>query len=139
MKCPHCKFEWEPRRTVRVQRSLSGLGPLLVALLLCMAFFTGMGLWVARGEMAVEIIPGVTHYGGHTSSVEIIPGVKQFSGAYEGTVTEIIPGVSSYNLRQPYHLEQSTNRLGENHVLPYPPAASRVLRDHPYGVAREPK
>jgi len=57
---------------------------------------------LAFAELAVEIIPGVTHYGGHTSSVEIIPGVKQFSGAYEGTVTELAPGITSYNLRPRY-------------------------------------
>ena len=84
-------------------------------------------------ETAVEIIPGVTHYGGHSTSVEIIPGHKQYYGEIKGSATEITPGI------QHYHLERSTPTQGENHGLPYPPTASRVLSDHPYGVAREPK
>lgn len=85
------------------------------------------------GETAVEIIPGVTHYGGHSTSVEIIPGHKQYYGEIKGSATEITPGI------QHYHLERSTNTQGENHVLPYPPASSRVLRDNSDWLAHEPK
>lgn len=116
MKCPHCCFEWESRRTV-MQRSLLSLGPIILAVMLCVSFFTGVGLWVAYGETAVEIIPGVTHYGGHSTSVEIVPGVKQFSGAYNGTVTEIVPGVTSYQI-QPR--DQYRPRYDTPTSLPYP-------------------
>lgn len=133
MKCPHCRFEWEPRRAARVEQSIMSLGPIVIAVVLCVSFFTGVGLWVAHGETAVEIIPGVTHYGGHSTSVEIIPGHRQYYGEIKGSATEITPGI------QHYHLERSTPTQGENHVVPYPPAASRVLRDHPNGLARDPK
>ena len=53
-------------------------------------------------ETAVEIIPGVTHYGGHSTSVEIIPGHKQYYGEIKGSATEITPGI------QHYHLERSS-------------------------------
>lgn len=57
---------------------------------------------ICVAETAVEIIPGVTHYGGHSTSVEIIPGHKQYYGEIKGSVTEITPGI------QHYHLERSS-------------------------------
>ncbi len=54
----------------------------------------------AFAQLAVETVPGVRHYGDGTMSVETIPGHHRFSGAVEGSVTEIMPGVTHYNLRQ---------------------------------------
>lgn len=102
MKCPHCRFEWEPRRAARVKQSIMSFGPIILAVVLCVSFFTVVGLLVAYGETAVEIIPGVTHYGGHSTSVEIIPGHRQYYGEIKGSATEITPGI------QHYHLERSS-------------------------------
>jgi hypothetical protein len=53
----------------------------------------------AFAQFAIETAPGVRSYGGETMSVETMPGHHRFSGAVEGSVTEIMPGVSHYNLR----------------------------------------
>ena len=55
---------------------------------------------LACADMAVEIIPGVTHYGGHSTSVEIIPGHRVYQGEIRGSVTDIAPGIQHYQLEQ---------------------------------------
>lgn len=35
MKCPHCRFEWEPSKAKRLAWSLAGIGTMFVALVLC--------------------------------------------------------------------------------------------------------
>lgn len=68
---------------------------------------------LACAEVAVEIIPGLTHYGNHSSSVELIPGHRQYSGSVQGHVTEILPGIQQYNVRptQPVQREQFLSPL----------------------------
>ena len=68
-----------------------------VVILLVLAFVL-MLPW-AFAQMAIETMPGVTYYDyGQTQGVEIVPGVTHFSGAVEGTVTELRPGVRFYDL-----------------------------------------
>lgn len=126
MKCPHCRFEWEPRPAVRLARSFAGYGPILLAVLLCASFFTGVGLWVAYGETAVEIIPGVTHYGNHSTSVEIIPGHRQYVGEITGSVTEITPGIQHYQLDR----QAPAAYLPSPGVSPLPTTSSPVSHPH---------
>ena len=66
---------------------------LCLGLLLC-----GIG----HAQMATEIMPGVTYYGGTdggTMGVEIMPGYRQYSGDVQGHSVEVMPGVRSYSLQ----------------------------------------
>lgn len=74
----------------------------------------------AFAETSVEIIPGVTHYGNHSSSVEIIPGHRVYQGEVQGSVTELTPGISSYHLekRTPAPSVAYPPSLDEQHSAP---------------------
>lgn len=67
-----------------------------ILLTLC---FVLIGLTVAFAQLAIETAPGIIQYGGGTTSIEVSPGYHRFYGEVEGSVTEIAPGVSYYNLR----------------------------------------
>ena len=97
----------------------------------------------AHAQMATDIMPGVTYYGGvngGTMGVDIMPGYRQYSGEVQGHSVEVMPGVRSYSLQpsDPYpNMESGFDRApigrlpdhelftGQPDTYPYPTLTPR--------------